>query len=116
MRFCPLEFKAEPATLRQKSTRPDIVVRRPDAREETIVDHTLETAYRVFPEMRRTVDFTHVHRWHKALPFTRIGAYRDIGRFNAGLDPNSPVQYAADFMSAAGQNTAVESDPARPAT
>ncbi|OBI21399.1 hypothetical protein A5712_15365 [Mycobacterium sp. E2327] len=79
-----------------------------DAPDEQAVDHTLATVFEVFPELRGTVEFTHVTRWRRALPFTRIGAYQDIGRLNAQLDPASPVQYAADFMSAAGQNTAVE--------
>jgi protoporphyrinogen/coproporphyrinogen III oxidase len=79
-----------------------------DAPDEALVEHTLATVFDVFPELRGCVDFTHVTRWRRALPFTRIGAYQDIGRFNAALDPTSPVQYAADFMSAAGQNTAVE--------
>jgi oxygen-dependent protoporphyrinogen oxidase len=79
-----------------------------DAPDEQLVDHTLATVFEVFPELRNTVELTHVTRWRRALPFTRIGAYQDIGRLNAALDPASPVQYAADFMSAAGQNTAVE--------
>jgi oxygen-dependent protoporphyrinogen oxidase len=79
-----------------------------DEPDEALVERTLTTVFDVFPELRGTVDFTHVTRWRRALPFTRIGAYRDIGRLNAALDPTSPVQYAADFMSAAGQNTAVE--------
>jgi oxygen-dependent protoporphyrinogen oxidase len=79
-----------------------------DASDEQVVQHTLATVFEVFPELRDTVEFTHVTRWRRALPFTRIGAYQDIGRLNAALDPASPVQYAADFMSAAGQNTAVE--------
>ena len=79
-----------------------------DATDEAIIDHTMAAVLRVFPELRDTVAFTHVTRWRKALPFTRIGAYTDIGRFNAALDPKSAIQYAADFMSAGGQNTAVE--------
>ena len=79
-----------------------------DAPDEALIERTLATVFDVFPELRGAVAFTHVTRWRRALPFTRIGAYRDIGRFNAALDPTSPVQYAADFMSAAGQNTAVE--------
>lgn len=79
-----------------------------DAPDEALIERTLATVFDVFPELRGTVAFTHVTRWRRALPFTRIGAYRDIGRFNAALDATSPVQYAADFMSAAGQNTAVE--------
>jgi oxygen-dependent protoporphyrinogen oxidase len=79
-----------------------------DASDEAVVERTLATVFDTFPELRGHVDFTHVTRWRRALPFTRIGAYKDIGRLNATLDPRSPVQYAADFMSAAGQNTAVE--------
>jgi oxygen-dependent protoporphyrinogen oxidase len=79
-----------------------------DAPDEAVVAHTLATVFDVLPELHGNVAFTDVTRWRRALPFTRIGAYRDIGRLNAQLDPDSPVQYAADFMSAAGQNTAVE--------
>lgn len=79
-----------------------------EAPDEQLVDHTLATVVKVFPELRDTVEFIHVTRWRRALPFTRIGAYQEIGRLNTSLDPTSPVQYAADFMSAAGQNTAVE--------
>jgi protoporphyrinogen/coproporphyrinogen III oxidase len=79
-----------------------------DTSDEQVVERTLATVFEVFPELRDTVEFTHVTRWRRALPFTRIGAYQDIGRLNAQLDPASPVQYAADFMLAAGQNTAVE--------
>lgn len=79
-----------------------------DEPDEVVVAHTLETVFQVFPELRGSVEFTDVTRWRQALPCTKIGAYRDIARFNRSLDPASPVQYAADFMSAAGQNTAVE--------
>jgi oxygen-dependent protoporphyrinogen oxidase len=62
----------------------------------------------VFGELRGNVEFTHVTRWACALPHTQIGAYKRIGEFNAALDPRSRIQFAADYMSAAGQNTAVE--------
>jgi oxygen-dependent protoporphyrinogen oxidase len=75
---------------------------------EVLVDRTLRTVFEVFPELRGTVDYTHVTRWRRALPFTRIGSYKEIGRLNATIDPRSPIQYAADFMSAVGQNTAAE--------
>ncbi|BBX00057.1 hypothetical protein BST36_23505 [Mycolicibacterium moriokaense] len=79
-----------------------------DAPDDALVERTLATVFEVFPELRGTVDFTHVTRWRQALPLTRIGAYQEIGRLDAALDRRSLVQYAADFMSAAGQNTAVE--------
>lgn len=79
-----------------------------DANDEAIVDRTLASVFRVFPELRGQVEFARVTRWARALPHTSIGAYERIGAFNAGLDPCSRIQFAADYMSAAGQNTAVE--------
>ena len=76
--------------------------------DEEIVDRTLASVFKVFPEVRGTVDFTHVTRWSQALPHTEPGAFRRIGEFNAVLDPSDRIQFAADYMSAAGQHTAVE--------
>jgi oxygen-dependent protoporphyrinogen oxidase len=78
------------------------------ASDEEIVDHTLTSVRRVFPEIGDRVDFTDVSRWPRALPMTTVGAYRRIGEFNAALDPGDRIQFAADYMSAAGQNTAIE--------
>ena len=85
----------------------DASARMMDRPDDELINHTVDSVFATFPELRGTVDFTHVTRWHRALPYTRIGAHRDIGHLNAALDRRSPIQYAADFMSAAGQNTAV---------
>jgi oxygen-dependent protoporphyrinogen oxidase len=77
---------------------------RPD---EEIVTRSLNTIQKVFPELRTHVQFTHVTRWQQALPFTTVGAYRRISEFNASLDKRSPIQFAGDYMSAAGQNSAI---------
>lgn len=79
-----------------------------EASDDDIAERTLASVFRVFPELRDSVEFTHVTRWPRALPHTTIGAYKRIGEFNASLDPRSRIQFAADYMSAAGQNTAVE--------
>ena len=76
--------------------------------DQEIAERTLETVLRVFPELRDRVEFTEVTRWAAALPHTRIGAYQQIGEFNERIDPRDRIQFAADYMSAAGQNTAVE--------
>ena len=76
--------------------------------DEAIVARTLKTIEKVFPELAGQVDFTHVTRWRHALPCTKTGAYGLIAAFNAGLDPASRIQFAGDYMSGAGQNTAVE--------
>jgi oxygen-dependent protoporphyrinogen oxidase len=78
-----------------------------DASDEEIVERTLSTIYRLYPDLRGAMDFSHVTRWVKALPHTGIGAYRHIGEFNAQLRADARIQFAADYMSAAGQNTAV---------
>jgi oxygen-dependent protoporphyrinogen oxidase len=78
-----------------------------DRADADIAAHTIASVVRVFPELRDQVLFTHVTRWAAALPLTQVGAYRRIGEFNAAIDPRARVQFAADFMSAAGQNTAV---------
>lgn len=77
------------------------------ASDEDIVRHTLSSVRRVLPDIG-AVEFSHVTRWRRALPLTGIGAYRLIGEFNAALDPDDRVQFAGDYMSAAGQHTAVE--------
>jgi protoporphyrinogen/coproporphyrinogen III oxidase len=79
-----------------------------EAPDDALVERTLQSVFRVFPELRGQVEFTHVTRWAAALPHTRIGAYKLIGELNARIDPQSRIQFAADYMSAAGQNTAVE--------
>jgi oxygen-dependent protoporphyrinogen oxidase len=78
-----------------------------EASDEAIIERTLHTILRYFPELHGTVDFTHVTRWSQALPHTSLGAYRKIGDLNAALDPSASIQFASDYMSAAGQNTAV---------
>lgn len=80
------------------------------AADEEIVEHTLASVRRVFPEIGPGhVDLTHVTRWARALPLTGVGAYRRIGEFVAALDPGDRIQFAGDYLSAAGQNTAVGS-------
>jgi protoporphyrinogen/coproporphyrinogen III oxidase len=78
-----------------------------DCSDERIVERTLETAWRVFPELRGTVDFTHVRRWRLALPHHPPGAFARIGAFNERLDPESRLQFAGDYLAAEGQNSAV---------
>ncbi len=79
-----------------------------DRSDEEIVARSLQTVYRVFPELRGHLNFSHVTRWRHALPLTAVGAYRLIGDFNAALDPRARVQFAADYMSEAGQNSAID--------
>jgi protoporphyrinogen/coproporphyrinogen III oxidase len=61
----------------------------------------------LFPELRGTVDFTYVRRWPVALPHTRVGVYQRIAEFTSNTDPTSHIQFAGDYLSQTGQNTAV---------
>lgn len=78
-----------------------------DEPDECIIDRSMKTVLRVFPELQGQLEFGHVTRWKHALPWTRVGSYRLIADFNAGLDPTSPIQYASDYMSSAGQNSVI---------
>jgi protoporphyrinogen/coproporphyrinogen III oxidase len=75
--------------------------------DEELIARSLHTVLRLFPELRDTVDFTYVRRWPVALPQTRVGVYQRIAEFTSGIDPNSRIQFAGDYLSQTGQNTAV---------
>jgi protoporphyrinogen/coproporphyrinogen III oxidase len=78
-----------------------------DAPDEVIIERTLNTLLGLFPELRGSVDYTHVRRWPIALAHTVVGGYARIGELNQRIDPRSRIQFASDFLSEGGQNTAV---------
>ena len=75
--------------------------------DDEVVARSLQTVLRLFPELQGTVDFTYVRRWPLALPQTRVGVYQRIAEFTSNIDPASRVQFAGDYLSQTGQNTAV---------
>jgi len=79
-----------------------------DWSDEKIVERTLDTIDRVFPGLEDAVEFAHVTRWSHALPLTETGAYRCIDECLTALHAGDRIQYAGDYLSCAGQNTAVE--------
>ncbi|HTK66769.1 MAG TPA: FAD-dependent oxidoreductase [Pseudonocardia sp.] len=76
-----------------------------DRSDEEIVTRTLTTLERVFGDLG--VELTYVRRWPLALPHTRPGVYRAIADFTEGLDAGAAIQFAGDWLSQTGQNTAV---------
>mgnify|MGYP003575723694 CR=1 FL=1 len=76
--------------------------------DEQIVARTLDYLYRLYPMLRGKVDMTHVKRWEKALPLMKIGGYQEVARLHQRLDPAARIQLAGDYLSGAGQNTAVD--------
>ena len=85
----------------------DASARRFDEPDETLVAHAVTVLTKLFPEIAGTVDFTHVRRWPLALPHTKTGTFAKISAFNAGLDPADPIQFVGDWLSEAGQNSAM---------
>ena len=79
-----------------------------DRSDEEIVERTMRTVLRVFPELRGTVDWTHVQRWHRALPLHDVGSFKRIRELNAAIDPRSRVQFTGDYRAMDGQNSAIE--------
>lgn len=75
--------------------------------DDELIARSLQTVLRLFPELRDTVDFTYVRRWPVALPQTRVGVYQQIAEFTSHIDPTSRIQFAGDYLSQTGQNTAV---------
>lgn len=74
---------------------------------------SLETLERLFGDLG--VDLTYVRRRPLALPHTKPGVYRAIAEFTEGLDPDARIQFAGDWLSQTGQNTAVRGVNAPPA-
>lgn len=77
-----------------------------DRPDDELIERATRTLIRLFPELDGTIELGYVRRWPTALPHTRAGVYRAIGEFTAALDPASPIQYAGDYLSQTGQNTA----------
>jgi protoporphyrinogen oxidase len=75
--------------------------------DDELIARSLQTVLRLFPELRGTVDFTYVRRWPVALPQTSVGVYQRIAEFTSSIDPASRIQFAGDYLSQTGQNTAV---------
>lgn len=76
--------------------------------DEAIVARTLEYLCRLYPMLRGQIDMSHVKRWEKALPLMQVGGYAEIARLHERFDPASRIQLAGDYLSGAGQNTAVD--------
>src|SRR6202012_2821640 len=75
--------------------------------DEELIARSMETVLRLSRELRGTVVFPYVRRWPVALPETRVGVYQRIAEFTSNIDPASRIQFAGDYLSQTGQDTAV---------
>lgn len=83
----------------------DSSLRKSDAQ---LIENTARFVEQVLPELRGAMDMSHVRHWGElALTNPDVGLFKLIEGVNRKLDPNDPVQYAGDYFSTAGQNTAI---------
>jgi oxygen-dependent protoporphyrinogen oxidase len=61
----------------------------------------------LFPELKNQCDYTRISRWPLAIPFPQPGVHTEIHRLKQKLHPTDRVQYAGDYFSCTGQNTAI---------
>jgi oxygen-dependent protoporphyrinogen oxidase len=78
-----------------------------DRSDADIIAHTEQSVRRALGDFG-AVEFAHVMRWKRCLPLTEVGIYQLIGKLNAAVDPLDCIQFAGDYLSAAGQHTAIE--------
>ena len=76
--------------------------------DEEIIGRTQRYIERLFPTIRGKIDMSHVQRWNTALPLMQVGGYREVARLNQQMNAAARVQFAGDYLSGAGQNTAVD--------
>jgi oxygen-dependent protoporphyrinogen oxidase len=85
----------------------DASARRFGDSDDELVRHTSGLLARLFGPAVGTVEMSHVRRWELALPYTGPGAFAHIAAFNDALDPADRIQFVGDYMSEAGQNSAM---------
>ena len=66
-----------------------------------------EYVERLFPELRGTLDMSRVSRWPLAIPFPETGVYTEIHALRQRLNPQDRIQYAGDYFTCTGQNSAI---------
>jgi hypothetical protein len=66
-----------------------------------------EFVERLFPELRGYRDMVYVSRVPLAIPNPTTGAYAAVHALKASLDPCDRVQFAGDYFTCTGQNSAI---------
>jgi protoporphyrinogen/coproporphyrinogen III oxidase len=75
--------------------------------DDELIRFTVEYLERLYPEIAGSMDMAHVSRWPLAIPHTGPGIYRAMDAMKKRIDPKGPVQFAGDYFSCTGQNTAI---------
>ena len=75
-----------------------------DDQVSTIAREYLE---RLFPELAGQCDMALVSRWPLGIPYPEPGVYREIHKLRQQLLPGDRIQYAGDYFTCTGQNSAI---------
>lgn len=62
---------------------------------------------KLFPELAGQCDLSRISRWPFAIPFGATGVHREIHLLQQKLAPADRVQYAGDYFTCTGQNSAI---------
>lgn len=75
--------------------------------DDALVAAAADYVERLFPELQHQREMALVTRWPLAIPFPRPGAYAAVHALREGLDLQAAVQYAGDYFTCIGQNSAI---------
>jgi oxygen-dependent protoporphyrinogen oxidase len=75
--------------------------------DEALLQFATDFVENLFPEIRGGRDAVQVTRWPCAIPNTATGIYKDMFAMKARMDPADTVQFAGDYLTCTGQNSAI---------
>jgi len=75
--------------------------------DDTLAGETAAKVEKVLPELAGHLEMSHVTRWPLGLTNPGLGIYKAMSAVNASFDPSAVIQFAGDYRSTAGQNSAV---------
>ena len=75
-----------------------------DERVTSIARNYLE---KLFPELQGQCDLELATRWPIGIPFPEPGVYREVHKLKQQLSANDRIQYAGDYFTCTGQNSAI---------
>jgi oxygen-dependent protoporphyrinogen oxidase len=78
-----------------------------DIGDDEAIRMTAEFVERLFPEIRGTCDMMHVTRLKLGVPHPEPGMYKTLHQARLRFDSRDRVQFAGDYLSTIGMNSAV---------
>jgi oxygen-dependent protoporphyrinogen oxidase len=75
--------------------------------DEKVIDIARRYLEKLFPELEGQCDLSRVSRWPLAISYPEPGVYREIHKLKTQIAPTDRIQYAADYFTCTGQNSAI---------